>query len=211
MTIFLVFSEFQGEKIQVKRAGFVTNRKLYSKTIEKCLLRARNFSNEVFIYITRNFSSFINLYWSQGLHRHNAYNRYQHFPKMSILCSIFETKCDMKELEDGLNQLLLSTMQLTSAQVKYCESSKAARIQLHPSLLNSRAGSSGMQVSGCLESLKNKNKNKTKSLLLFWDGLPKRAAVEKFECWPLTKWHHEFPVHTNTNYSHHWDENNSWS
>lgn len=70
----------------------------------------------------------------------------------------------------------------------------------------------GMQLSGSLEPLKNKNKNRKNKISVSISGwASQRVAVEKFACWPLTKPHHEFHVHTHQNNSRHWDISKSWS
>lgn len=105
------------EKNTGENSWFCYRYRITQKDHRKCLLRACNFSNEVFINCTRKFSRFIDLYWSRaGPTQTQSLHRYQHFPKMSTLCWTFETKSGIEELEDGLNLLCLPIMQLTSAQ-----------------------------------------------------------------------------------------------
>lgn len=97
------------EKNAGEKSWFCHKYRIIQQDHRKYLLRACNFNSEVFIYFTRNFfpdsltcTDHDQPAQTQGMHR------YQHFPKMPILCSTFETKCDMEELDDALNQLLLS-------------------------------------------------------------------------------------------------------
>lgn len=94
----------------MKRAGFIIHTELYSKTTENVysepVISAIKFS----LIVAENFPDSLTC----TDHDHDPH---RHFLKMLILRSTFETKCSMEELEAGPNQLLLSTLQLTSAQV----------------------------------------------------------------------------------------------
>lgn len=145
----------------------------------------------------------------QDLHRH------QYFPKMLIFCSTFETKCSMEELEAGLNQLLLSTTQLVSAQVIIlwviqCISSCTYPASPFPSEQQSwKLVCRSLAVWNLLKINIRIKKKIISVAVLGWAS--QWVAVEKFSCWPLTKQPREFHVHTNKNNSHHWDISKSWS
>lgn len=135
---FFLVSVNSKEKNTDEKSWFCHKYRIIQKDHRKCLLRACNFSNEVFIDSTRKFSRHIDLYWSWA------------GPTQTPTLSK-----DVHTLQHFWNKLwgwsesAVSVTQLTSAwgiQWEYiqCESSNAfpaAHLQLCPSPLNNRAGS----------------------------------------------------------------------
>lgn len=174
---FFFFLWIPRRKIQVNRAGFVINTELHSKTIENVFSEFVTPATEFLLIVPQNVPDSLTCTdRDQGLHRHKTYTDTNTFQRCLYFAALWGWWYGKAR---GWSSSAVAIHHGTNFSIGDAVS-QTTHFQLHTSSFTLALWTTelevGMQISGCLEPLKNKNKNKkknqNKTLFPFWDGLP---------------------------------------